>query len=581
MNRKGKDPSFYFEISLSVLNHLGRKLYRSFMTVLGEAVSNAWDADATNVRIYLDIDKNTMVIKDDGQGMSKDDFRDKFLKIGYSKRKEGDRSPKRKRPFIGRKGIGKLALLSCAERITVVSKVRGGYYVGGVIDNAGLDKAITDDLTPNEYPLQEWKRTSLEPYMKNHRQGTIILFEKINEGVRHTIGFLKKSIALYFRFALLDKSFDIYLNDEKITTSCLDDLAMKTEFLWELNEISDPYVTYLKRIFRPARNESRTLKVKGDIKGFIASVEKPRDLKITTVDERVGVDLFVNGRLREKDVLKHMPTARVVESYLYGQIHCDLLDDKVDRFTSSRESVVADDPKFAKVIDLLKTKVLTEVLKDWDVWRRKHKKDGDAEDVSIISRKERKAEELYNVVAQEYAIGDDDKTAKHIDTWVSALGEDARFNFGSYAECFISENLIRRFIAETKTPLSDEARNVIAEYQRREQDSKKKGNISIDLRKSNTKLSYLAMDDLANLVDKKDKVKEACLARDASEYKPMRDAMAHTALLTDEAKTKLTTVYENIKGRTRTLLGGVVDARAPANPGAGSRKGKKRSRKKK
>ena len=36
---------FTFEISLSVLNHLGRNLYRSFMTVVGEALSNSWDAD--------------------------------------------------------------------------------------------------------------------------------------------------------------------------------------------------------------------------------------------------------------------------------------------------------------------------------------------------------------------------------------------------------------------------------------------------------------------------------------------------------------------------------------------------------
>lgn len=422
-----------------------------------------------------------------------------------------------------------------------------------MIDNSGLDKAITDDLTPNEYPLQDWDRATLKPYMRKHEQGTIILFERINEGVRHTIGFLKKSLALYFRFSLLDKTFNIYLNDEKITTSCLDDLAMKTEFLWEINDIRDPYVAYLKRISRPERNESRTLRVKGDIRGFIASVEKPRDLKITTADERVGVDLFVNGRLREKDILRHMPTARVVESYLYGQIHCDLLDDKVDRFTSSRESVVADDPKFSKIVDLLKTKVLNEVLNDWDAWRRKHKKEGDAENPAI-SRKERKAEELYNVVAEEYAIKGDDKTAKRIDSWVTELGEDARFNFGSYAECFISENLIRRFIAETKTPLSEEAKKAIAEYQRRERESKEKGNISIGLRKKNTKLSYLAMDELANLVDKRDKAKEACLARDAGEYKPIRDAMAHTALLTDEAKAKLTTVYENIKGRLRTLF---------------------------
>ena len=41
---------YNFNISLSILNHLGRNLYRSFMTVLGEAISNSWDADANNVQ---------------------------------------------------------------------------------------------------------------------------------------------------------------------------------------------------------------------------------------------------------------------------------------------------------------------------------------------------------------------------------------------------------------------------------------------------------------------------------------------------------------------------------------------------
>ena len=99
---------FSFEISLSILNHLGRNLYRSFMTVLGEAISNSWDADAENVWIFINKKNNSFIIKDDGDGMSADDFRNKFLKIGYSKRKEGSISSTKGRPFIGRKGIGKL-----------------------------------------------------------------------------------------------------------------------------------------------------------------------------------------------------------------------------------------------------------------------------------------------------------------------------------------------------------------------------------------------------------------------------------------------------------------------------------------
>jgi len=65
------------------------------------------------------------------------------------------------------------------------------------------------------------------------------------------------------------------------------------------------------------------------------------------------------------------------------------------------------------------------------------------------------------------------------------------------------------------------------------------------------------MDYLANLVDKPtNPTKDPSLARDANEYKPMRDALAHTSLLTEVAKKKLSSVFENIRGRVQTLLTG-------------------------
>jgi hypothetical protein len=295
----------------------------------------------------------------------------------------------------------------------------------------------------------------------------------------------------------------------------------------------------------------------GEIKGFVASVEKPRDLKITSTDERVGVDLFVNGRLRERDILKHIPTARVVESYLYGQIHYDGLDDKVDRFTSSRESIVADDPKYKKFLDSLRDKIMSKVLSDWDVWRRKHRENGDAENTSI-SPKERKAEELYNAVSDEYVLPADSKHKKRVEEWVGDLGGDAAYNFASYAECFISENLVRKYIQAKSISLSSEAKRDIDEMKKREKQNKDSANISIELRQSNTNLSYLDMKGLANLVDKPNSQtgSQNCLPNDARQYRPVRDALMHTARLTDPAKRKLTTVYDNIRARIKTLLAG-------------------------
>jgi len=545
--------SFTFEISLSVLNHLGRSLYRSFATVLGEAISNSWDADAKNVQIYVNRDKNSFFIKDDGAGMTADDFQKKFLKIGYSKRRGGTKLSAGGRPFIGRKGIGKLALLSCADKITVISKVKGGSYIGGVIDNSKLDEAITEDLTPQEYPLEQWKAATFAKYTPGHKQGTIINFERVKEGMRNSFPLLAKVIALYFRFSLLDSSFNIFLDGKKITHKHLKDLADKTELLWKIGDHDDPFVDALESTFSqsPEDHETRTLKVAG-VTGFIASVEKPRDLKIMTTEERVGIDLFVNGRLRERDILKHIPTARLAESYLYGQIHFNTLDDATDRFTSSREGIVADDPKYTKFLETFR-KTILKIVEDWDEWRIKHREEGDP-DNERLSKKERASRGLYGAVSREYDLSKSSTNRGKVADWVAGLSDDAAFNFESYADCFVSENLVRKYIKENRLPLSEEAKQEADKWKEREKISKGKGNISIAIRREPNASSYLSMDDLANLVDKKDPAKEACLARDANEYKPIRDAVAHTALLTEAAKTKLSTVRENIKGRVKTIL---------------------------
>ena len=267
--------------------------------------------------------------------MTKDDFQNKFLKIGYSKRKNGGSASPKGRPFIGRKGIGKLALLSCAEKITVISKTKSSNYIGGVIDNSGLDKAITEDLTPKEYSLGSWTESTFATHKKDHKHGTIIYFEGIKDGIQNSLEFLKKIVALYFRFSLLDKTFNIFIDGDKVTHESLNDLAEKTEFLWKINEHKDPYIQSLEKRFTTEKNEQRDIVLKGNkMKGFIASVERPRDLKIMTTEERIGIDLFVNGRLRERDILKHIPTSRVAENYLYGQIHFNELDSGDDIFTS-------------------------------------------------------------------------------------------------------------------------------------------------------------------------------------------------------------------------------------------------------
>lgn len=550
--------AYTFNISLSILNHLGRNLYRSFITVLGEAISNSWDADAKKVWIDIDRDNNTLVIKDDGLGMTENDFQNKFLKIGYSKRKDNATSTASGRPFIGRKGIGKLALLSCAKRITVLTKTANTDLVGGVIDNSGLDKAIKDDVSANEYSLIEPSKGIIEKYNKDFSNGTIILFDEINDGIKNRIEYIRKLVALYFRFSLLDSSFSIILNDNEIKLEELKELMDNTQLLWRINNPNDPYLRdYLEK--QDTLKRKADLSIEGSsINGFIASVEKPSMLKIRGSEEKVSIDLYVNGRLREKDILKHIPTARIVESYLYGQIHYNDLDDENDRFTSSREGVVSDDPKFLNLLKEVE-KLLKKIIEDWDVWRIELKQDGDSEN-KRIPPKERKSKELFNEISKDFIpTGTNGPNKKKVEKWVSELDEDATFNFSSYGECFISENLLRKYITDKGIALGDKQEEKVKEYRKKAEDAKNAANISFDIREDDNDLSYFAMDDLTYIVEpvSKGEIKKASLHRDAQEYKPIRDAMSHTSRLTKAAKNRLNATYENIKARIIYLLGKV------------------------
>lgn len=541
---------YNFNISLSILNHLGRNLYRSFITVLGEAVSNSWDADAQNVYITIDREEKELVVRDDGLGMDEDDFQNKFLKIGYSKRKDNVSHTNSGRPYIGRKGIGKLALLSCAQTIIILTKKEDSDIVGGVIDNSGLDDAIKDDKNSTDYKLGIPEEQIIRKYSAIlGNRGTLIIFNGIKDGIRNRIDYIRKLVALYFRFSLKDSSFNIFINDEIITLDELSQIKEKTQFAWIINDIDDPYIN------EGAFKKTKKISIDNQqIKGFIASVETPSDLKIRGTEEKISIDLYVNGRLREKDILRHIPTARIVESYLYGQIHFDELDDENDRFTSSREGVVPDDPKFNSLLKELEGFLKT-VINDWDIWRSEINQDGDSENTRL-TKKQRKSQEFFNVVVDDFKPSKENKESrKKVETWLNELKDDAAFNFESYGECFLSENLLRKYIQEKGIPFPEDWEKRLGDWRKRAEEAKNKANISIDIREDDSDLSYCSMDDLAFLVEGKEgKGKSNTLFKDACEYKPIRDALAHTSRLTRVAKNKLNTTYENIKARIVGLL---------------------------
>ncbi len=545
---------YQFELSLSVLNHLGRNLYRNFVTVLGEAISNSWDADARNVWINIDQKNSSFSIKDDGVGMSSYDFQNKFLKIGYSKRKDGKRHSDGERPFIGAKGIGKLALLSCASRISIFTKTTETDYVGGSIDNGELDKAITDDLTPQQYALEQLDINLAKGLIEDHPQGTVIIFQSMKEQLKNSTAYIKKILAMSFKFSLLDAAFTIHVNGEPVTVEDLSDLSGNTEFIWLINKYEDDYTSAMKNLKADPQHVVTDL----SIRGFVASVIKPRDAKISMTDERASIDLFVNGRLREKNILRHIPTQRILESYIYGQIHHDTMDrEGIDPFTSNREGIVEGDATFSLLLEYLKKDLIPKILDEWDNFRLSRNEEGDDENTARFSKKQRKAKALVTEAKKEFSLPPGTPQRDEVEDWLTKLRPDAEFNISAYVDCFLSENLIREFIENQSVALTKPAEEEIKKWKKQEKKYLEAANISYEITRPANDLAYLGMKGLSILSEggkSDEKGKPMPLYRDQITYTPIRNAVGHTSLLTQNAKNQLSTTLENIKARLQKLL---------------------------
>lgn len=112
------------EPGVDLVRIISEGTYTSFAQAIKEFISNAYDADATRVDVTIDDDCNLITIRDNGVGLTYEEFRDCFASIARTG-KAGARSPRGRtrlgRPKIGRFGIGSLAVIGSADRFTVRS----------------------------------------------------------------------------------------------------------------------------------------------------------------------------------------------------------------------------------------------------------------------------------------------------------------------------------------------------------------------------------------------------------------------------------------------------------------------------
>lgn len=125
-NMPEKD-EFHGEIVVAsrIVDYLSSGLYESPSACLKELVNNSFDADATQVRVFVKPDADRIIIEDNGLGMDRADFERHFRKISESyKREDSDYTPLG-RPKIGKIGIGFIAANEICDVMEIVSTKEG------------------------------------------------------------------------------------------------------------------------------------------------------------------------------------------------------------------------------------------------------------------------------------------------------------------------------------------------------------------------------------------------------------------------------------------------------------------------
>ena len=113
------------KVGSQILNQLSRGVYSTPAMALKELISNAYDADATKVTIDAKSSGNALIIRDNGHGMSHEDFDQKFAYISKSpKVDELDTSKKYHRPIIGKLGIGFIAVSTLCNTMIISSTTK-------------------------------------------------------------------------------------------------------------------------------------------------------------------------------------------------------------------------------------------------------------------------------------------------------------------------------------------------------------------------------------------------------------------------------------------------------------------------
>ncbi len=177
-----------FTVDAGIINRLGKELVGRSETAVSELVKNAYDADANLVSLNF-VDTNTiggtLIIEDDGNGMTREQLINGFMRIASADKIDNPRSPIYDRFRAGRKGIGRFATQRLGNKLTIITETKSGINALKVtIDWTKYGAGIDIESIYNTIELVE----------KTKEKGTTLIIDELCEK------WTTKNIEKVFRF---------------------------------------------------------------------------------------------------------------------------------------------------------------------------------------------------------------------------------------------------------------------------------------------------------------------------------------------------------------------------------------------
>lgn len=399
-NKKSDDLQFSF--SYMALGLLGKNLYSNAWAALSELVANSLDAGSTEVYIAIDMRKkgNSVIeVYDNGEGMSYDNLKENYIKIGRNRRL----NQKNSESVMGRKGIGKLAALYLSNHYYVATKQKDTELL--VYEMEFPNSELENDTQNPQMSSSSFDAFNNREFLQ-YESGTMIRMEKVNlTGYGDaSIETLNSTLSDYFTVSNLNSQkifLKVVKNDndlkkeytEVIKTIPFKNMVQITCFDKETyDELSEKYsnknyqlnlkgfdkkfsdniqVVYKEATgteFTYSKDGQEKTKV-GKITGWIGIHSTINSSEATELNDTnfkknklynpLSLRIYVRNKLAISNFLPVINNTQAFVNYIEGEIGYDILDDNnfKDIATTSRQNMDENDPRVVDLAEKIKQEV--------------------------------------------------------------------------------------------------------------------------------------------------------------------------------------------------------------------------------